>query len=59
MTPAQHLTRYPQARSSTVAYLIAREQKTEQLRKEIAARRRRELFARFLRIVGMCRKAGA
>lgn len=56
MTPAQHLTRYPQARSSTVAYLIAREQKTEQLRKEIAARRRRERFERFLRIVGMGRR---
>lgn len=56
MTPAQHLTRYPQARSSTLAYLIEREKVHDRLRKEIAARRRRERFERFLRIVGMGRR---
>ncbi|MGN6539163.1 MAG: hypothetical protein ACTHKQ_25980 [Mesorhizobium sp.] len=59
MTPAQHLNRYPQARSSTLAYLIRREQLHEQMRRENAARRRRERFERFLRIVGMGRKGAA
>lgn len=56
MTPAQHVNRYPQARSSTLAYLIRREQLHERMRKEEAARRRRERFERFLRIVGIGRR---
>ena len=56
MTPAQHLTRYPQARSSTLAYLIRKAELHERMRKEEAARRRRERFERFLRIVGMGRR---
>jgi len=58
-TAAEHSRRYPGCRSSTLVFLIAKEQKTEQLRREVAARRRRERFERFLRIVGMGRKAGA
>lgn len=56
MTPTQHLTRYPGCRSSTLARLIRQDQLHEQMRRENAARRRRELFARFLRIVGMGRR---
>lgn len=56
MTPAQHLKAFPQARSSTVAYLIRREHLHEQMRRENAARRRRERLERFLRIVGMGRR---
>lgn len=56
MTPAQHLKAFPQARSSTLAYLIRKAELHERMRKEEAARRRRELFARFLRIVGMGRR---
>lgn len=56
MTPAQHLTRYPGCRSTTLAHMIEREKLHDQLRKEVAARRRRERFERFLRIVGMGRR---
>ena len=36
MTAAKHLSKYPSARSSTIAYLEKRQQITEQLRREIA-----------------------
>lgn len=56
MTPTKHLTKFPDCRSSTLTHLIEREKIQDQLRKEIAVRRRCELFARFLRIVGMGRR---
>jgi hypothetical protein len=58
-TASSHITRYPHCRSSTLAHLIAQDKLHEQMRRENAARRRRDLFARFLRIIGMGRKAGA
>lgn len=39
MTPAQHLTRYPGCRSSTLIHLIQKEKMTERLRKEVEARK--------------------
>lgn len=38
MTARSHLTKYPKARASTVAYLIKRDEMTEKLRREIKAR---------------------
>lgn len=35
MNASDHLRRYPNARPSTLAYLIRRDQKTDQLRREI------------------------
>ncbi len=46
MTIQSHLSKYPNARSSTVAYLIQRDKITQQLRNEVAAEARRKLFAR-------------
>lgn len=34
---ANHLQRYPNARTTTLAHLIEREKKSEQLRREVAA----------------------
>lgn len=45
MTPAEHLSRYPKARPSTIAYMLKREQTTEQLRREIAASKTRPWWA--------------
>ncbi len=39
-TISRHLSSYPKARSSTLAYLIQRERMTAQLRKEVEARRK-------------------
>lgn len=39
MTALDHLKRYPIARSSTLSYLIEREKRTEQLRREVRAKR--------------------
>lgn len=33
----QHLIRYPQARTSTVRYLVAKEEMTDRLRRELQA----------------------
>lgn len=38
-TASNHLKRFPQARSTTLAYLIEREKKNEQLRREVRAKR--------------------
>jgi hypothetical protein len=40
MTATNHLKRYPNARPSTVAYLMRRDAVTEQLRKETAKPKR-------------------
>jgi hypothetical protein len=45
-TANDHLKRYPNARTSTVAYLIERDRITQQLRKEVAAEARRRIFKR-------------
>ena len=39
-TLSRHISSYPKARASTLAYLIEREKKHEQLRKEVEARRK-------------------
>lgn len=39
MNAPQHLQRYPNARPSTIAYLIKRDETTERLRKEVAMSR--------------------
>lgn len=36
MTPAQYLAKYPNARPSTIAFLIKRDEVVRQLRKETA-----------------------
>lgn len=51
-TVSEHLRRYPNARSSTVKSLIAKEETTNRLRKEVAATRRRERFAWLFRLAG-------
>lgn len=44
--PSDHLARFPNARPSTIAHLIARERMTERLRKEVAASKRGSLLRR-------------
>ena len=39
MTAQDHLKRYPKARPSTIAYLVKRDQTTDQLRKEVETAR--------------------
>lgn len=46
MTISSHLKRFPQARPTTLAYLIERDKITQQLRNEVAAEARRKLFAK-------------
>ncbi|WP_210240422.1 hypothetical protein [Mesorhizobium sp. B1-1-2] len=46
MNAANHLKRYPNARTTTVAYLIERDRITQQLRSEVAAEARRKLVKR-------------
>ena len=56
-TVSKHLAHYPHARSSTLSGIIARERMTEQLRKEVAAKKRRELWSRVWKALAG-RKAG-
>jgi len=44
----RHLARFPHARKSTLEILTKRDATTERLKAEIAAARRRKLFARLL-----------
>ena len=46
MSIQTHLKRFPQARPTTLAYLIERDKITQQLRNEVAAEARRKLFAK-------------
>jgi hypothetical protein len=46
MSIESHLKRYPNARTSTVAYLIERDRMIQQLRKEVQAEARRKFFKR-------------
>jgi len=38
-TASEHARRYPNCRSATLAHLIAKERTTDQLRREVAAKR--------------------
>lgn len=38
-TASAHLSKFPKARTQTIAYLIVQEKKTEQLRREMLAKR--------------------
>jgi hypothetical protein len=49
----KHMQKYPRCRSTTLSYLIERDRITEQLRREVAAQKRRRLVARFLSIFAM------
>ena len=46
MNVQDHLAKYPNARSSTISYLVQRDKITQQLRNEVAAEARRKLFAK-------------
>jgi hypothetical protein len=53
MTALDHLRKYPNARPSTIAWMILRDAKTEELRAELP-RKRTGLLSR---IIGFLRKA--
>ncbi|WP_313193128.1 hypothetical protein [Shinella zoogloeoides] len=53
MTAADHLRKHPNARPSTIAWMILRDAKTEELRSELP-RKRAGIFAR---LIGFVRKA--
>lgn len=55
MTISSHIKRYPNARTSTIAYLVERDKITQQLRNEVAAEARRKLFAK---LFGWMRRNG-
>jgi hypothetical protein len=46
MSIQTHLKRFPNARTSTISYLVQRDKITQQLRNEVAAEARRKLFAK-------------
>lgn len=50
MSVQEHLKRYPNARPSTVVYLIERDRIIMKLRKEVAAERRRNFFRKITRL---------
>lgn len=45
MTPAEYLQKHPKARASSLAHRIARDEKTEQLRRELAQSKSRPWWA--------------
>jgi len=57
-TAASHIARFPNCRTQTLTYLIEQEKMNDRLRKEVAARKRRAFFARFLSIFAGRRQAG-
>jgi hypothetical protein len=50
MTAADHLRKYPNARPSTIAWMILRDAKTEELRSELP-RKRAGIFSRLISFV--------
>jgi hypothetical protein len=57
-TASSHMSKYPKCRTSTLAALIERERKHEQLRREVAARHPPSLFARVVAALSGRQKVG-
>lgn len=47
MTPSEHLAKYPKARASTLAFIIAKEARNAQLKAEVEKRIDRQIAAAF------------
>jgi hypothetical protein len=46
MTPTDYIAKYPNARPSTIAHLLKKEQVTEQLRRELGMPKRKSFWQR-------------